>query len=376
MAESKAEPKKIAMIGSGNWGCAIARIIGATVQTFPNDFDQTIKMWVFEEKINVHGEERLLSDCVNRDHENYKYLPGYKLPQNVIGVTSLKETVKDADILLFVVPHQFIHDACAQIKGHVKTTAMGVSLIKGLSSDHTDEIRLISEEINDILGVQVSVLMGANLAREVAAGNFCEATIGTTDLKWGKILKKLFHSPNFRVNVVQDAHTVELCGALKNIVAMAAGFCDGLGCGDNTKAAVIRLGLMEILQFVEIFYKNSGFKLSTFFESCGIADLVTTCYGGRNRKCSEAFVKTRRELKDLETEILQGQRLQGPHTAAQVFRMLQKKSQKGTDLLKEFPLFVAVHKICEKEMQPEDMIDCLRRHPSHIAKMDGDAVDI
>lgn len=150
---------------------------------------------------------------------------------------------------------------------------------------------MISEIIESNLNIDVAVLMGANLAPEVANENFCEATIGTKDVQgMGLVLKKLFHTEYFRINVVKDSHTVELCGALKNVVACAAGFSDGLGYGDNTKAAIIRLGLMEIIRYVEKFYPGSSFK--TFFESCGIADLVTTCYGGRNRKICEAFAKT------------------------------------------------------------------------------------
>lgn len=119
--------------------------------------------------------------------------------------------------------------------------------------------------------------MGANLANEVAEGNFCETTIGCTDKKYGKVLRDLFQANHFRVVVVEDADAVEVCGALKNIVACGAGFVDGLKLGDNTKAAVIRLGLMEMIRFVDVFYPGS--KLSTFFESCGVADLITTCYG-------------------------------------------------------------------------------------------------
>jgi len=142
---------------------------------------------------------------------------------------------------------------------------------------------LLSRTITGLLDVPCSALMGANLAPEVAAGQYCETTIGCKAAsKDGATLKALFQTPNFRVVVVDDAETVELCGALKNVVACGAGFTDGLGYGDNTKAAVIRLGLMEMIRFAETFYH--GAKLSTFFESCGVADLITTCYGGRNRK--------------------------------------------------------------------------------------------
>ena len=89
----------------------------------------------------------------------------------------------------------------------------------------------------------------------------------------------------FRVTVVKDTNIVEICGALKNIVACAAGFCDGLKMGDNTKAAIIRLGLKEMIKYGDTFYP--GGDHATYFESCGVADLITTCYGGRNRKVSE-----------------------------------------------------------------------------------------
>lgn len=125
--------------------------------------------------------------------------------------------------------------------------------------------------------IPCAVLMGANLANEVADEKFCETTIGVKDKSKAPILRDLFQTPNFRVVVSDDVDAVEICGALKNIVACGAGFVDGLGLGDNTKAAVIRLGLMEMIKFVDVFYPGS--KLSTFFESCGVADLITTCYG-------------------------------------------------------------------------------------------------
>uniref|UniRef100_A0AC35TM93 Glycerol-3-phosphate dehydrogenase [NAD(+)] n=1 Tax=Rhabditophanes sp. KR3021 TaxID=114890 RepID=A0AC35TM93_9BILA len=350
--------KKVAIIGSGNWGSAISRIVGETTKKYTDDFDEIVKMWVFEEKVD--GEN--LSEIINTRHENVKYLPGKKLPENILAVTDVVETCRDADVLIFVVPHQFVARICNQLKGNIKPHAKGVSLIKGLAvkKESASGIHLISEEINEILGIRCSVLMGANLAHEVAADNFCEATIGClgNEATTGIMLKKLFHTDNFRITVVADSHTVELCGALKNIVACAAGFSDGLGYGDNTKAAIIRLGLMEITRFVEHFYPGSN--LSTFFQSCGIADLVTTCYGGRNRKVCEEFAKTRKPIKQIEEEMLNGQSAQGILTADEVAEMLTFNK-----VTEKFPLFMGVDKICKAQIKPEELINCLRNHPEY-----------
>ena len=178
--------------------------------------------------------------------------------------------------------------------GKLKPGANAITLIKGFAIVPTGGIQLISTIIHDALGgIPVSVLMGANLANEVANGSFCETTIGCLDpigniiIKkfcgmiifshsknpvsqftlgnvWyytsclyfkigdGVIFKTLFESPNFRVTIVGDSDTVEICGALKNIVAVGAGFIDGMKCGDNTKAAVIRIGLMEMIKFCKV----------------------------------------------------------------------------------------------------------------------------
>ncbi|EPB68830.1 glycerol-3-phosphate dehydrogenase [NAD(P)+ ] [Ancylostoma ceylanicum] len=315
-------PRKVTIIGSGNWGSAIARIVGNTTKNYPDEFDPIVRMWVFEEMVN--GEK--LSDIINTRHENVKYLPGKLIPENVVAVPDLVESCEESSILIFVIPHQFVRNVCRQLRGKVASDAQAVSLIKGLSAPNAEKsggVKLVSDDIREILGIEVSVLMGANLAHEVANDDFCEATIGCKKkAEHGMLLKKLFNRENFRINVVEDSHTVELCGALKNVVACAAGFTDGLGYGDNTKAAVIRLGLMEITKFVEHYYPGSN--LETFFESCGIADLITTCYGGRNRKVCEAFVKSGKSLEEVEKELLHGQSAQGPLTAEEVYFMTEK----------------------------------------------------
>ncbi|XP_077997068.1 glycerol-3-phosphate dehydrogenase [NAD(+)], cytoplasmic-like isoform X1 [Glandiceps talaboti] len=385
---------KVCIIGSGNWGSAIARIVGGNVAK--NDtFENRVDMWVYEETVNG----KKLTEIINEEHENVKYLKGYKLPENVVANPDLKSSATGADILVFVVPHQFVPGLCEQLKGVVKPSTIAVSLIKvqfdtgqfakqllqkyknrkrkKTSKHQSDDkmmqihsninglnikdkgLQLISHLIKESLGIDCNVLMGANLAPEVAAGNFCETTIGVVKKEYGPRLKELFQTDSFRCVVVEDATTVELCGALKNVVAVGAGIVDGLGYGDNTKAAVIRLGLMEMVNFAQTFYE--GVKIDTFLESCGVADLVTTCYGGRNRRVAEAFVRTKKSIKELEVEMLNGQSLQGPHTAIEVNTMLKNK-----EMEENFPLFTAIYRICHEDFPPEDMIKCLHDHPEHM----------
>lgn len=130
--------------------------------------------------------------------------------------------------------------------------------------------------------VDVSVLMAANIASEVADEQFCEAAIGSKVPQNGLLFKELLQTPKFQVTVVEDSDTVELCKALKNIVALAVGFCHSFCHGDSTKAAVILLGFIEMIAFARTFCKGRV-SMATFLESCGAADVVSTCYGGRER---------------------------------------------------------------------------------------------
>uniref|UniRef100_A0A8C8YPL8 Glycerol-3-phosphate dehydrogenase [NAD(+)] n=1 Tax=Prolemur simus TaxID=1328070 RepID=A0A8C8YPL8_PROSS len=318
--------KKVCIVGSGNWGSAIAKIVGGNAAQLAS-FDPRVTMWVFEE--DVGG--RKLTEIINTQHENVKYLPGHKLPPNVVAVPDVVQAAVDTDILVFVVPHQFIGKICDQLKGHLKKNAIGISLIKGVD-EGPNGLKLISEVIGERLGIPMSVLMGANIASEVADEKFCETTIGCKDPAQGQLLKELMQTPNFRITVVQEVDTVEICGALKNVVAVGAGFCDGLGFGDNTKAA-----------------------------SCGVADLITTCYGGRNRKVAEAFARTGKSIEQLEKEMLNGQKLQGPQTARELHSILQHKG-----LVDKFPLFMAVYKVCCESQPVGEFIRCLQNHPEHM----------
>ncbi|GAB1609424.1 glycerol-3-phosphate dehydrogenase [NAD(+)], cytoplasmic-like [Argonauta hians] len=342
--------KRVCIIGSGNWGSAIAKIAGKNVMARSNVFVQTINMYMYEEMY----EGQKLTEIFNTTHENKKYLPGIKISENVVAVPDLLKAIEAADILIFVLPHQFISGICNTIKGKIKPGAVAVSLIKGFDVIEGG-LKLLSDIIAKDLGIECAVLMGANLANEVASEEFCESTIGTRNKETGILLKNLFDSYYFRCSVVEDVATVEACGALKNIVAIGAGITDGHQFGANTKAAILRIGMIEMVEFIKFFFKESN--LRTYFESCGLADLVTTCVGGRNRRLGEALASTTLSVPELETGILKGQSFQGPLAAKAVYEILESKN-----MLDKFPLFVGIHLVCERKMQSSEFLPYLMDH--------------
>ncbi|KAE8691616.1 Glycerol-3-phosphate dehydrogenase 1-like protein [Hibiscus syriacus] len=339
---------RVAVVGSGNWGSVAAKLIASNTLKL-NSFHDEVRMWVFEETLQC-GEK--LTDVINRTNENAKYLPGIKLGKNVIADPDLENAVKDANLLVFVTPHQFMEGICKRLVGKVREDAEAISLIKGMEVKMEGPC-MISTLISEQLGINCSVLMGANIANEIAVEKFSEATVGYRDKREiAEQWVRLFSTPYFIVTPVQDVEGVELCGTLKNIVAIAAGFVDGLDMGNNTKAAIMRIGLREMIAFSKLLF--SSVRDSTFFESCGVADVITTCLGGRNRKVAEAFAKNggRRSFDELEAEMLQGQKLQGVSTAREVYEVL---SHRGW--LELFPLFATVHEICVGHLAPSAVVE-------------------
>lgn len=216
-------------------------------------------MWVFEEDIDG----KKLTDIINEKHENVKYLPGINIGDNVLAIPDVKEAVKGSNVLVFVLPHQFVYRVCESLRDVIsKENCRAISLIKGL--DYKDNKLLIfSEEIEKILGIHCAALSGANIASEVAEEQFGETTIASRNTEDGALFHKLFHTDYFDVNVINDYRGLQVCGALKNIVALGAGICDGLHYGNNTKSAVIRRGLVEMRKFGKTFFGDV--HTETFF---------------------------------------------------------------------------------------------------------------
>lgn len=276
----------------------------------------------------------------------------------MIATPDIRTAASDATLLIFNVPHQFVSNICNQLDGSCLPYARAVSCIKGVNVT-PDGVSLFSDTIGKRLGIYCGALSGANIANEVAAEKFSETTVAynppigpTKDYPDGLVdvpadlpavdhalLKFLFHRPYFHVRLVSDVAGVSLGGALKNIVAIAAGFVDGLGWGNNAKAAVMRVGLLEMRKFGKMFFADSC-KSATFTEeSCGVADLITSCNGGRNHKCAKLSVQKKRPIEEIEAEELNGQKLQGTSTASEVNEYLKRRGLEA-----EFPLFTAVHR--------------------------------
>eukprot|EP00900_Chrysochromulina_parva_P019144 jgi/Chrpa1/27230/Chrysochromulina_OHIO_Genome00008171-RA len=328
--------EKICMVGSGNFGSALVRILGRNALRH-DVFDNEVRMYVHEEMIDG----KPLTQIINETNENVKYLKGAKFTKNVIADPNLESATKGATMICFCLPHQFLKPMMPKIKAAAAPGVKVLSAIKGIDFDEKG-IVLISDILRKELNADCSVLMGANVANDMASDAFCETTIGYRDQKNGELFKLAYDDFSLKVGTVQDTVGVELCGALKNIVAIGAGFVDGLGMGGNTKAAIIRIGLKEMVKFCKMFYPTAGISDDTFLESCGVADLITTCYGGRNRKCAEAFAKhgKTKSLDQIEAELLGGQKLQGTLTAKEVNHILKMKG-----LEHEFPFFTTVYKI-------------------------------
>ncbi|CAB9524155.1 3-phosphate dehydrogenase [Seminavis robusta] len=338
---------KVAMVGSGAFASAVLQMISQNARD-KAIFQDIVDVYVYEE--DYHGAK--LTSAINQQHENPKYLPGVHFGDNVVANPDLESTVQDADLIIFCAPHQFMHSLCKQIQLiGVKPTAKAISLTKGIHISPEQGPQLMSSMIHRMLNIECSVLMGANLAGEIGPNGLCEATIGSRVREQGHVFQELFDTDYFHVSVIPDIEGAEMAGALKNVVALAAGFADGCDLGQNAKAVVLRQGLSEMRQFAKAMYPNTV-RDETFFESCGVADLIATCYGGRNHRVAQEFAKQRgrTSFSQLETDLLNGQKLQGVLTSEEVQSVLSSKGWQN-----QYPLFSTVNAIVRGRLEPKDI---------------------
>ncbi|QAY62093.1 NAD(P)-dependent glycerol-3-phosphate dehydrogenase [Xylanimonas allomyrinae] len=246
----------VAVLGAGAWGTTFAKVLA--------DAGCEVRLW---------GRDDAVARSVTEDHRNEKYLPGVDLPASVTGTTDPASALAGASIVVAAVPSQVARVTLGRMASLVEPGAVVVSLMKGveLSTD-----RLMSEVVAEALGVpgeRVAVVSGPNLAKEIAVGQPTATVVASTSEDTARIVARACTSSYFRPYTNDDVVGVELCGAVKNVIALAVGIAHGLGYGWNTTATLITRGLVEITRLGLAL----GAQAETFAGLAGMGDLVATC---------------------------------------------------------------------------------------------------
>ena len=278
---------KISIIGAGSWGTALARLLAV------NGHD--VVMWSI-----VEDEIRMLQE----NHEHLTKLPGVKLPDDIVFTTDMECAVKGKDILVLAVPSPYTRSTSRTMAPYVSEGQIIVSVAKGIEESTLKVLAdVIKEEIPQ---ADVAVLCGPSHAEEVGRGIPTTVVAGAKTKKTAEYIQNVFMNKVFRVYTSPDMMGMELGGALKNVIALAAGIADGLGCGDNTKAALITRGIAEMSRLGVAM----GGHIETFNGLTGIGDLIVTCASrhSRNRKAGYLIGqgKTMQEAMDEVKMVVEG----------------------------------------------------------------------
>ncbi len=278
---------KIGIVGAGSWGIALSVLL--------HNNGHEVSVWsIIKEEVEMLREKR----------EHVTKLPGVKLAEDILFTDDLQEITKEKDVLVLAVPSPYTRSTCKSMKTYIKEGQIIVNVAKGVE-DHTyDTLTDIMEE--EIPQAVATVLCGPSHAEEVGRELPTTVVAGAKDLETAQYLQNIFISPVFRVYTSTDMLGMELGGALKNVIALAAGMADGLGYGDNTKAALITRGISEIARLGIAM----GGKPETFYGLTGIGDLIVTCESkhSRNRKAGYLIGKgyTMQEAMDEVQMIVEG----------------------------------------------------------------------
>lgn len=252
----------VAILGAGGMGTALAFLLSRTADS--------VRLW---------GRDPARMRQLAQTRENQRHLPGARLPDKVSPTADPEAALTGADLVVAAIPSAFLRDTLARLAAHVPSGTPALSVVKGI--EQATFLRP-SQIIAEALGPRpVSVLSGPSHAEEIVRDLPASVVVAGSDEGLNKHVQDLLNTGRFRVYTNPDSVGVELAGALKNILGVAAGICEGLGFGDNAKAALLTRGLVEIARFGE----GLGALGSTFSGLAGLGDVVTTCYSpfGRNR---------------------------------------------------------------------------------------------
>lgn len=292
--------ERIAVLGGGSWGTALAVLLAN------KGFE--VEMWV---RNKIQAEE------MNITKENKKYLPNVKLPSNLKVNDDLEKTIYKKDIILLSVPTHGVRSTLNSVKDIIGEEQIIVNVAKGIENN---TLMRISEIVKEILpNNKYAILSGPSHAEEVALNIPTTVVSASVNKDIAEYIQELFITPSFRVYTNPDIIGVELGGALKNIIALGAGISDGLGYGDNTKAALMTRGIIEISRLGT----SLGANPNTFSGLAGVGDLIVTCTSmhSRNRRCGILLGKGL-SLDEAVKEV--GMVVEGVKTTNSAYKMAQK----------------------------------------------------
>jgi glycerol-3-phosphate dehydrogenase (NAD(P)+) len=331
--------RTIAIIGAGGWGTALS------IALAPNT--DRVRLWVYEEE---------LCQSLRAKRINELYLPGFFIPPNVSPATALGETVSDADIVLIAVPSQHVRAVCREMLPHARPQQVFWSATKGLEND---SLLRMSEVVGGVIGkrfpLRLAALSGPTFAREVAHGSPTAVVVASRDEALAALLQKQFSTPAFRLYTNTDVIGVELGGAVKNVIAIAAGVCEGMGLGSNAIAAVITRGLAEMTRLA----CACGARAETLSGLAGLGDLVLTCTGAMSRNRS-AGVALGRGMSMQQILASTRMAIEGIHTVAAALELARRNGiempiaeQMHAMLYKNRPPREALRELMERSLKPE-----------------------
>jgi len=323
------------IIGAGSWGSATA-----------------LHLARLNHDVTVWGRDAAQMENMEKKRENKKYLPGIILPKNIVFISGdIEKAMGHAENIILAVPSHVFREMLYKIKPYFSHDKTLIWITKGLDPE-THE--LLHQVVQEILGdtVKLAILSGPSFAKEVANDLPTAVTLASNDKKLAEKLVHLFHSPHFRVYASADIKGVEIGGAVKNVLAIAVGIAQGLGCGANAQAALITRGLAEMMRLGRALGGNS----ETFMGLSGMGDLVLTCTNdqSRNRRFGIAIGMGISQEKALENI---GQVVEGIQTTNEIYNLAKKYNI-------DMPITEHIYKVLYQHISPAKALDdLLAREP-------------
>lgn len=316
---------KVAFLGGGSFGTALGILLA----------DKGLE-------VSIYDRDKSVVNDINLNKKNDKYIKDLVIPKNVTAFNDLDEALKDIKFLVLAVPSHVVRSASRSLKGKISSDVVVISIAKGIEEGTNLRLSEVIEE--ELPNNKVVILSGPSHAEEVAFDIPTTVVVSSKDEEAANIVQDLFMTNNFRVYINEDLVGVEIGGAVKNIIALAAGVCDGIGYGDNTKAALMTRGMAEI---VRVGMKLGG-KPETFLGLTGMGDLIVTCTSlhSRNRRAGY-LIGSGKSAEEATKEV--GMVVEGIK-ACRAFYELKEKLQV------EMPITDILYRVLFENKDPKDAV--------------------